>query len=96
MVEHTAHPALRGSSPQVPVLGEHELAALFPAVRHRTYSRKASIVRAGDGAKGLYVLLAGRAKMVMEDPHGRQVTLSTLAAGEFLPTSIWTALPRPT
>jgi len=77
------NPAILEAIAPFSALQEHELAALFPAVQHRWYARRADIVRAGDGASGLYVLLSGSAKFLMEDAEGRQVTLAVLGAGEF-------------
>jgi CRP/FNR family cyclic AMP-dependent transcriptional regulator len=83
MVDLVANASVLKSVPPFSALPEHELAALFHAVQNRTYARKACIVRAGDGAGGLYAVLSGSVKFLMEDPNGRQVSLAVLGAGEF-------------
>src|SRR5690349_5756691 len=64
-------------------LAPEQLARLFPAIQHRHYARNAYMVRAQAVADGLYVLMAGRAKVLVEDGDGREVILSTIEAGDF-------------
>jgi CRP/FNR family transcriptional regulator, cyclic AMP receptor protein len=62
---------------------DHELAAVFPAVQHRSYPRHSFMLRAGERSDALYIILSGRAKVVIDDGEGREVTLSTIGASEF-------------
>ena len=63
-------------------IGEHKLVPLARACRHRRYDRGCAILEAGEAADGVYVLLAGRAKMVFEDDAGRQITLGLVEPNE--------------
>ena len=60
-----------------------QLARLFPAIQNRHYPRNAYMMRAQERPDGLYVLMAGRAKVLVQDGEGREVILSTLDAGQF-------------
>src|SRR5947207_7275134 len=64
-------------------LPPEQLARLFPAIQHRHYPRNSYMLRAEERADGLYVVLAGRAKVLIEDGEGRAVILSVINAGEF-------------
>jgi CRP/FNR family cyclic AMP-dependent transcriptional regulator len=70
---------------RVPVLAavdDHKLARLARTCRHRRYDRGCIILQVGEAADGVYVMLAGRAKMVLEDDAGRQMTLGLLEAND--------------
>ncbi|MES2563670.1 MAG: cyclic nucleotide-binding domain-containing protein [Pseudomonadota bacterium] len=62
---------------------DQELTAIFPAVQHRSYPRHSFMLRAGERSDALYIILSGRAKVVIDDGEGREVTLSTIGASEF-------------
>jgi CRP/FNR family cyclic AMP-dependent transcriptional regulator len=63
-------------------VGDTKLAHLARACRHRSYDRGDTILDVGEAADGVYVLLAGRAKMVLADDAGRQMTLGLLEPNE--------------
>ena len=63
-------------------VGDDKLAALAHASRHRRYDRGSAILDVGEAADGVYVLLAGRAKIVFEDDAGRQITLGLVEPNE--------------
>jgi CRP/FNR family cyclic AMP-dependent transcriptional regulator len=63
-------------------VGDHKLARLAYACRHRNYDRGSAILAVGEAADGVYVLLAGRAKIVFEDDEGRQITLGLIEPNE--------------
>ncbi len=83
MINLTVNPTILKTIPLFSLLSDHQLAALFPAIQHRTYPRHSVMLRAGEKADALYVMLAGRAKVVIDDGEGRQVTLTVISANEF-------------
>lgn len=83
MTNLTVNPAVLKAVPLFSLLSDHQLAALFPAIQHRTYPRHSFMLRAGEKADALYIILAGRAKIVVDDGDGRQVTLTVIGPNEF-------------
>jgi CRP/FNR family cyclic AMP-dependent transcriptional regulator len=84
MTNLTVNPTILKTVPLFSLLSDHQLAALFPAVQHRTYPRHSFMLRAGEKANALYVMLAGRAKVVIADDEGRrEVTLAVIGPNEF-------------
>jgi CRP/FNR family transcriptional regulator, cyclic AMP receptor protein len=69
--------------PVFALLSDHQLATLFPAIQHRTYPRRSFILRRGERTEALYIILAGRAKVVIDDGEGREVNLTTIGPSEF-------------
>jgi CRP/FNR family cyclic AMP-dependent transcriptional regulator len=64
-------------------LTEEHLARLAPMVQHRSYPKRAYILRAGDNAEALYVLMSGRANVLLDDGDGREVIISVIGPSEF-------------
>ena len=83
MTNLTVNPTILKTVPLFSLLSDHQLAALFPAIQHRTYPRHSFMLRAGEKADALYVMLAGRAKVVIDDGEGREVTLTVIGPNEF-------------
>ena len=83
MTNLAVNPAILKSVPLFSLLSDHQLSALFPAIQHRTYPRHAFMLRAGEKADALYIILAGRAKIVVDDGEGREVTLTIIGPNEF-------------
>jgi CRP/FNR family cyclic AMP-dependent transcriptional regulator len=83
MTNLTVNPTIIKTVPLFSLLSDHQLAALFPAIQHRTYPRHSFMLRAGERADALYIILAGRAKVVIDDGDGREVTLTIIGANEF-------------
>ena len=83
MTNLAVSPTILKTVPIFSLFSDHELAALFPAVQHRSYPRHAFMLRAGEHSDALYIILSGRAKVVIDDGEGREVTLSTIGASEF-------------
>lgn len=83
MTNLAVSPTILKTVPIFSLFSDHELAALFPAVQHRSYPRHAFMLRAGERSDALYIILSGRAKVVIDDGEGREVTLSTIGASEF-------------
>ena len=83
MTNLAVNPAILKTVPLFSLLSDHQLAALFPAIQHRTYPRHSFMLRAGEKADALYIILAGRAKVVVDDGDGREVTLTVIGPNEF-------------
>ncbi|HYC46046.1 MAG TPA: Crp/Fnr family transcriptional regulator [Burkholderiales bacterium] len=83
MTNLAVNPTILKTVPLFSLLSDHQLAALFPAIQHRTYPRHSFMLRAGEKADALYVILAGRAKVVIDDGDGREVTLTVIGPTEF-------------
>jgi CRP/FNR family cyclic AMP-dependent transcriptional regulator len=64
-------------------LSDRELGTLIPAIQHRCYPRHSLMVRANEKSNTLYVLLSGKAKVSIDDGHGREVTLGIIGPSEF-------------
>lgn len=61
---------------------EHERGVLFARLPRRMHARGAMISCPDRAACRLHVLLSGSAKLVMGEPGGRQVTLTSLGPGD--------------
>lgn len=82
MTNLTLNPTLLKTVPLFSLLSDQQLATLLPTIRHRTYPRHSFMLRAGEKADGLYIVLAGRAKIVIDDGDGREVTLTFIGPNE--------------
>jgi CRP/FNR family transcriptional regulator, cyclic AMP receptor protein len=69
--------------PLFPTLQRGACSALTASVQERTCRRGAIVVEAGEPAAGLYVIIAGRVRLLLDDGDGRELTIGTLGAGEF-------------
>ncbi len=83
MTNITVNPTILKTVPLFSLFSDHQLALLFPAIQHRRYPRHAFMLRAGEETDALYILLSGRAKVVIDDGEGRQVTLHVIGPSEF-------------
>ena len=82
MTDLAIQPAVLSAAPPFSALPERERISLLTRLPRRIYPARAIIVRAGEPSCGLYALLSGSAKLVMDDPKGRQITLALLRAGD--------------
>ena len=64
-------------------LDESELQRLSQVALRRRAGRNEQVVRAGEDAESLIVLLTGRAKVTNFDEEGREIILAWLGPGEF-------------
>jgi CRP/FNR family cyclic AMP-dependent transcriptional regulator len=64
-------------------LDESELERLSKVAMRRRAARGEQVVRAGEDAESLIVLLTGRAKVTNFDEEGREIILAWLSPGEF-------------
>jgi CRP/FNR family cyclic AMP-dependent transcriptional regulator len=62
---------------------EEQLRLLTTLVTRRSTTRGSIIMAAGDPTDSLYIILAGRLKVMMSDADGKEVILSILGPGEF-------------
>ena len=62
---------------------EEQLRLLATVVTRRSAPRSTAIMAGGDPTDSLYIILAGRLKVMMSDADGKEVILSILSAGEF-------------
>ena len=84
-------PSLNETVPELSVLkrvamfaamSDEKLQTLRRSVHRRSYHRHAVILSPGEVADGVYVLVAGRAKMVLEDGRGNHMTASLIEPNE--------------
>jgi CRP/FNR family cyclic AMP-dependent transcriptional regulator len=69
--------------PLFAVLPENQLVLLTSSVTRKRIPRGTAIIAAGDVTDSLYVVIAGRLKVMMSDDEGREVILSILGPNEF-------------
>lgn len=69
-------------SPLFADLSDAELAAVAALARSRSYEAKQTVVRQGDPADQLFVIVRGHLKAVTSDPEGRDTALSIMGPGE--------------
>lgn len=62
---------------------DQQLTVLLPAVQHRRFPRGSYVIRAGEETDALYIILAGRAKVLIPDDDGNEVILSMIGPNEF-------------
>jgi CRP/FNR family cyclic AMP-dependent transcriptional regulator len=81
--------------PLFSLFSEEQLAAIGPALQHRSYARNACILQAGELTDTLYIILSGRARIIIDDGRGREVILTVLGPNEFFgEMSLIDAQPR--
>ena len=68
--------------PLFSTLTEEQASTLLGQVEKRRLARGAVLLRQGETSGELYVLLSGRARVVVTDAQGRQVILATMRAGD--------------
>jgi len=62
---------------------DEQLRTLVSVVTRRSAPRGATIMAAGDQIDSLYIVIAGRLKVMMSDAEGKEVILSLIGPGEF-------------
>ena len=83
MAQFALNPSVLKNVPLFSSFSDQQLATLLPAVQHRRYPRGSFIIRAGEETDALYIILAGRAKVLIPDDDGNEVILSTIGPNEF-------------
>ena len=77
------NPTTLKSVPLFSTLDHAETSAMLPLMQHRAYRPRACILRAGEAADGLYVILAGHVRVLVDDGEGHQAILAVLGPNEF-------------
>ena len=83
MAQFALNPNILKNVPLFSSFTDQQLAMLLPAVQHRRFPRNSFIIRAGEETDALYIILAGRAKVLIPDDDGNEVILSTIGPNEF-------------
>ena len=83
MVRLSCNPHVLRSLPLFAALSDAQFGALLQAVQHRSYPARSRIVHAGEAADCLYVLVAGRVKVLFHDGEGRELIAATIGPNEF-------------
>jgi CRP-like cAMP-binding protein len=72
---------------RVPVFSEltsFQMAQLADAVTKRRFKRGEKIVEQGQRSEALFIILAGRARVLLADRRGREVILDVLGPGDYI------------
>jgi CRP/FNR family transcriptional regulator, cyclic AMP receptor protein len=83
MAQFALNPNVLKNVPLFSSFTDQQLALLLPAVQHRRFPRGAFIIRAGEETDALYIILAGKAKVLIPDDDGNEVILSVIGPNEF-------------
>ena len=79
----TVSTAALKSVPMFATFGENQLRTLVTLVSRRNAPRGSVIMREGDPVDSLYIVVAGRLKVMMGESDGKEVILGILGPGEF-------------
>jgi CRP/FNR family cyclic AMP-dependent transcriptional regulator len=77
------NPSLLKSVPLFSTLDDRELSAMLPAMQQRTYAPRSCILRAGESGEGLYVVLSGRVRVLLDDGEGHEIIVAVFGPNEF-------------
>lgn len=83
MAQFALNPNILKNVPLFSSFSSQQLTALLPAVQHRRFPRGSYVIRAGEETDALYIILAGRAKVLIPDDDGNEVILSVIGPNEF-------------
>jgi CRP/FNR family transcriptional regulator, cyclic AMP receptor protein len=83
MAQFALNPNILKNVPLFSSFTDQQLAYLIPAVQHRRFPRGSYVIRAGEETDALYIILAGRAKVLIPDDDGNEVILSVIGPNEF-------------
>ena len=83
MVRLACNPHVLRGLPLFSALSDAQFGALLPEIQQRSYAPRARIVNAGQYADGLYVLVAGRVKLLFDDGEGRELIAASIGPNEF-------------
>src|SRR5687768_11494571 len=83
MLSLSCSPHVLRSLPLFSALSDAQFGALLPSIQHRSYAPRNRIVHAGECADGLYVLIAGRVKLLFDDGDGRELIAASMGPSEF-------------
>ena len=77
------NPAVLKSIPLFASFSEPQVVTLLKYVQHRSFARHVYVMHAGEETDSIYVILAGRVKVVIADDQGREVILGFMGPQEF-------------
>ena len=83
MAQFALNPSILKNVPLFSSFSDQQLARSPPAVQHRRFPRGSYVIRAGEETDALYIILAGRAKVLIPDDDGNEVILSIIGPNEF-------------
>ena len=83
VIQFRLNPVVLKSVPLFSAFTEQQLATLLNYVQHRSFPRNVFVMQAGEETDSLYVILAGRVKVLIPDEHGREVILSVMGPHDF-------------
>ncbi len=83
MIEPRASTLLLRNIPLFAALSEPQRGLIAERLQRSSHSRGATIITAGEPTGSLYILLSGRAHVVLSDNKGRRVILAMLKAGDY-------------
>jgi CRP/FNR family transcriptional regulator, cyclic AMP receptor protein len=78
------NPQILKAVPLFSSFSDEQIATLAACIQHRSYSRGAAILRAGEETDALYIILSGRVKVLIPDEEGHEVILTVMGAQEFV------------
>ncbi len=76
-------PQILKSVPLFSSFNDVHLSQVLTCVQHRSYPRGSFILRAGEETDALYIILSGRAKVLIPDEEGHEVILTVMGPHEF-------------
>jgi CRP/FNR family transcriptional regulator, cyclic AMP receptor protein len=88
----TGHASSRGSvaaaalsrSPLLASVAPDDLRALIKSAKTRAFRARQVLFRRGDEPDGLYILVAGQVRIMIQEANGADLTLATFGVGEVL------------
>ena len=83
MVRLSCNPHVLRSFALFSALTDAQFGVLLAAIQHRSYPTRTRIVRAGEHADGLYVLISGRVNVLLHDGEGRELIAAHMGPNEF-------------
>ena len=83
MANFALNPHVLKNVPLFSSFTDSQLTLLLPAIQHRRFPRGSFIIRAGEETDALYIILAGRAKVLIPDDDGNEVILAVMGPNEF-------------
>jgi CRP-like cAMP-binding protein len=82
MSTFTCTPSSLKELPLFSTLSDAEIATLLPLVQVRTQYPRTLVLSAGSAIDGLYIIVSGRVKVLVEDERGRQFIVAQLRDGD--------------
>ncbi len=69
--------------PLFATLSDSQVEVLTQVIQRRSFRRGASIIRSGESASSLHVIVSGMVQVVVSDRHGAEVILDILKPGDY-------------